>query len=200
MKNIAVFCSGYGSNLQAIINFIKKKKIKARIALVLSDRVDAYALVRARKEKIPVLYADPADFKDRVSYDRFLISNLKKKKIDYVVLAGFMRLMSPYFIRCFRGRVLNIHPSLLPSFKGTQGIKDALSYGVKITGVTVHFVDEKLDHGPIIAQSALEIKATDTQATLAERIHRLEHKLYPQAVRLLIENKLKIQGRKVKQK
>jgi len=197
MKNIAVFCSGHGSNLQAIINAVKKGKIKARIALVVSDCIDAYALVRARNSSIPILYINPSDFNDREGYDKFTITNLKHKKIDFIVLAGFMRLLSPFFVKQFKHRILNIHPSLLPSFKGTAAIADALDYGSKVTGVTVHFVDEELDHGPIILQEALTIKDTDTKETTAKRIHKVEHKLYPEAIRLLVTGKLKIKGRKV---
>ncbi len=198
MKNIAVFCSGFGSNLQAIINAVGKGKIKAKIALVVGDRSDAYALSRAENAAIPILHVPSANFKDRTSYDKFVVRNLKQRKIDFVVLAGFMRLISPYFVRQFKNRMLNIHPSLLPAFKGTHGIRDALNYGAKVTGVTVHFVDEDLDHGPIISQGSVEIKAGDTEDSLAERIHKLEHKLYPEAVRLLVDGKLKVAGRRVK--
>lgn len=197
MKNIAVLCSGFGSNLQAIINSVKKGKIKAKISLVASDRIDAYALVRARRAGIPILYAAPFEFKKREDYDNFIARNLKERKIDLVVLAGYMRLLSAGFVRQFKNKILNIHPSLLPSFKGTNGIKDALDYGAKLTGVTVHLVDEALDHGPIILQGAVNIKEKDTEETLAERIHKLEHRLYPQAIRLFAEGKLVVKGRKV---
>ncbi len=197
MKNLAVLSSGFGSNLQAIINAVKKGKVKANIALVISDNVDAYSLVRAKKAGIDFLYVDPSDFKDRTSYDKFIVRKLKKEKIDYVVLAGFMRIVSGYFLRQFKNRIVNIHPALLPSFKGTQGIKDALNYGVKVTGVTVHFVSNELDGGPVIMQGALEIKDDDTLESLSERIHRLEHKLYPRAIDLLVRGKLVVKGRKV---
>ena len=197
MKNLAVFSSGFGSNLQAIVNSVKKSKVKANIALVISDNVDAYSLVRAKKAGIDFLYADPADFKDRTSYDKFIVRRLKKEKIDYVVLAGFMRIISDYFIRQYKHKIINIHPALLPSFKGTQAISDALDYGVKVTGVTVHFVTSTLDSGPVILQSALDIKDDDTLISLSERIHRLEHKLYPKALDLLVNGKLLVKGRKV---
>ncbi len=197
MKNLAVFSSGFGSNLQAIVNSVKKSKVKANIALVISDNVDAYSLVRAKKAGIDFLYADPADFKDRTSYDKFIVRRLKKEKIDYVVLAGFMRIISDYFIRQYKHKIINIHPALLPSFKGTQAISDALDYGVKVTGVTVHFVTSTLDGGPVILQSALDIKDDDTLISLSERIHRLEHKLYPKALDLLVNGKLLVKGRKV---
>lgn len=197
MKNLAVFSSGFGSNLQAIINAVKKGKVKANIALVISDNVDAYALVRAKKAGIDFLFVDPADFTARTSYDKFIVQRLKKEKIDYVVLAGFMRIVSDYFIREYKNRIINIHPALLPSFKGTRGIKDALDYGVKITGVTVHFVTSAVDCGPVILQGALDIKDDDTLETLSGRVHRLEHKLYPKAIDLLVKEKLLIKERKV---
>ena len=197
MKNLAVFSSGFGSNLQAIINAVKKGKVNANIVLVISDNIDAYSLVRAKKAGIDFLYVDPADFKDRTSYDKFIMKRLKKEKIDYVVLAGYMRIVSDYFIRRYKNKIINIHPALLPSFKGTQAILDALDYGVKVTGVTVHFVTSALDEGPVILQSALEIKDDDTLESLSERIHRLEHKLYPRAIDLLVNGKLLVKGRKV---
>lgn len=199
MKNIAVLASGYGSNLQAIINAIKNKKIKnAKIALVISDRADAYALVRAKKHSIPFLYINPEDYKYRTSYDCEVVKELQKHKIDLVVLAGFMRIISPCFIRAYHNKIINIHPALLPAFKGTDGIGDALSYGVKVTGVTVHFVDEKMDNGAIILQSAVLIKETDTKESLAKKIHKLEHKLFPRAIKLILEGKIRLCGRKVK--
>ena len=197
MKNLAVFSSGFGSNLQAIINAVKKGKVNANIVLVISDNIDAYSLVRAKKAGIDFLYVDPADFKDRTSYDKFIMKRLKKEKMDYVVLAGYMRIVSDYFIRRYKNKIINIHPALLPSFKGTQAILDALDYGVKVTGVTVHFVTSALDEGPVILQSALEIKDDDTLESLSERIHRLEHKLYPRAIDLLVNGKLLVKGRKV---
>ncbi|MFH1063169.1 MAG: phosphoribosylglycinamide formyltransferase [Candidatus Omnitrophota bacterium] len=197
MKNLAVLCSGFGSNLQAIINSVKTGQIKANIALVLSDKIDAYALVRAKKAGLLFVYAEPSDFPDRDSYDRYIVKKLKKLKIDYVVLAGFMRMISPYFVKNFKNRIVNIHPSLLPAFKGTKGIADALNCGVKITGVSVHFVNEQLDAGPIILQKSVEIHDDDSEAALAARIHKLEHKLYPRALKLLIEGKLSIKNRKV---
>src|SRR3989338_7100309 len=148
--NIAVLCSGSGTNLQAIIDSVKRGYIPARIALVASDNKEAYALKRAQDAGIETLVLNPKDFKSREEFDREIIKNLKKRNVELVVLAGFMRLLSDYFIKEYKNRIMNIHPALLPSFKGTRGIKDALEYGVKMTGPTVHFVDEKLDYGPII--------------------------------------------------
>lgn len=195
--NIAVLCSGSGTNLQAIMDSVKKGYIPAKIALVVSDNEKAFALERATKAGIETLVLDKKNFKTREEFDKEIVRNLKKKNVELVVLAGFMRLISPYFVKEYKSRIMNIHPALLPSFKGTHGIKDALEYGVKVTGPTVHFVDDKLDNGPIILQGAVEVKDNDTEETLLERIHKEEHKIYPEAVRLFAEGRLKIQGRKV---
>ncbi|MCP4649133.1 MAG: phosphoribosylglycinamide formyltransferase [PVC group bacterium] len=197
MKKIAIFCSGFGSNLQAVITAVEKGKIKAKISVVVSDQIDSYALVRAKKAGIPILYVDPQAYKDRQSYERVVVNALREKKVDFVVLAGFMRILTPYFIRQFKDKIINIHPALLPSFKGIHGITDALEYGVKITGVTVHFIDDKPDNGPIIFQGVVTIRPEDNEETLAKRIHRLEHRLYPEAIRLLVKGKLILKGRKV---
>jgi len=196
--NIAVFASGKGTNFQAIIDACKSGKIKANLALLISERPDAYALMRAKEAGIKSLLLERKNFKSREDFDREITKNLEKEKIDLVVLAGFMRLLSVEFVKKYRNKILNIHPALLPSFKGTEGIKDALEYGVKITGPTVHFVDEELDHGPIILQTAVEVEDTDTEETLTEKIHKEEHRIYPEAIRLFVEGRLKIEGRKVK--
>jgi len=195
--NIAVLCSGNGTNLQAIIDAVKAGKIPARIALVAGDRKDAFAFERARTAGIETLFVDPREHAWRENFDKVLVRALHATNADLVVLAGFMRLLSPYFIGEFRGRIMNIHPALLPAFKGTHGIRDALAYGVKVTGVTVHFVDEELDHGPVILQQAVAVRDDDTEAALLERLHAEEHKLYPEAIRLFVEGKLKVQGRRV---
>ena len=195
--NIAVLCSGNGSNLQAIIDSVKKGYIPARIAIVVSDNKDAFALKRAAKAGIETLVLNPKDFGTRETFDKEVIKNLRKQEVGLVVLAGYMRLLSGHFIKEYEGRIMNIHPALLPSFKGTHGIKDALEYGVKVTGPTVHFVDEKLDHGAIILQEAVEVKDDDTEESLLERVHKEEHKIYPEAVKLFVEGKLKINGRRV---
>lgn len=195
--NIAILCSGSGTNLQAIIDNVKSGYIPAKIAFVLSDNKDAFALERAKKAGIETLILNPKGYKTREDFDKEIIINLKKKDVDLVVLAGFMRLLSPHFIREYKNKIMNIHPALLPSFKGTHGIKDALLYGVKVTGPTVHFVDEHLDNGPIILQNVVEVKDDDTEETLLSRVHIEEHKIYPKAVKLFVEGKLKIEGRKV---
>lgn len=197
MKRIAVFCSGNGSNFQAIINAQKRGYLKAKLALMVCDNPSAYAIIRANKAKIPVALLESKHFPDRIAYDKCVVSILNKAKIDLVVLAGFMRIISPYFVRAFRNRIINIHPALLPSFKGAHGIKDALDYGAKVTGVTVHFVDEKMDHGAIILQETVDIKNYDTEETLAPRIHKIEHKIYPKAIKFFLEGRLKVNRRKI---
>ncbi len=193
----AVLASGYGSNLQAIIHACRKKKIRADLALVVSDKKQAFALARARKAKITTLYLNPRLFSTPEDFDRALLSALRKEKIDFIVLAGYMRILSKNFVRTYKNRILNIHPALLPAFKGAQAIKDAFVYGVKQTGVTIHFVDEQVDHGPIIVQDQVAVKDTDTFNRLEGRIHRLEHRLYPKVIDLLARGKLRIKGRKV---
>jgi phosphoribosylglycinamide formyltransferase-1 len=196
--NIAVLVSGSGTNLQAIIDAVKSGYIPAKIALVLSDKNDAFALERARKAGIETAVLDKKDFKTREDFDKEIIENLKKRDVGLVVLAGFMRLLSPHFIQEYRNRIINIHPALLPSFKGTRGIKDALEHGVKVTGPTVHFVEEKLDDGPIILQRPVEVKEGDTEEALLERVHKEEHRIYPEAIKLFVEGKIRVEGRRVK--
>ncbi|MBL7157986.1 MAG: phosphoribosylglycinamide formyltransferase [Candidatus Omnitrophica bacterium] len=189
--NIAVFVSGNGTNLQAIINAVKKGVIKAKIALVVSNKKDAYALTRAKNECIETFVLDHKKFSSREKYDKEIIKELEKRNINLITLAGFMRLLSPYFIKKYQGKIMNIHPSLLPVFKGTHGIRDAFEAGVKKTGVTVHFVDEELDHGPIIMQKEVSVEKTDTLETLEEKIHKVEHELYPQAIKSVVNGKTK---------
>jgi len=189
--NIAVFVSGNGTNLQAIIDAVKKDVIKARLALVVSNKPDAHALTRAKNAGIETFVLEHKKFSSREEYDKEIIKKLEKQNIDLVTLAGFMRLLSPYFIKKYRGKIMNIHPSLLPAFKGTHGIRDAFNAGVDKTGVTVHFVDEELDHGPIIMQKEVSVEKTDTLETLEEKIHKVEHELYPEAIKLFVNGKLK---------
>lgn len=197
LKRIAVLASGRGSNLQAIIEAVESGTIqKAAVTLVVSDRKNAYALERARRKNILTAYFNPRLFISREEYDRELVAYLEEQQIDLVVLAGFMRLLTPYFVLAFQNRILNIHPSLLPAFPGMNGVADALAWGVKVTGCTVHFVDAGLDTGPIILQEALPVARDDTAETLHQRIHALEHRLYPQAISLWADGKLKIQGRR----
>jgi len=193
----AVFVSGQGSNLQAIINAVQKGKIKAQLALVICDNPKAYALKRARQANITTVFINPQVFVDRKKYDGEMIKYLQREKIDFIVLAGFMRILSEEFVRKYKGKVLNIHPSLLPAFRGAHAIADAFEYGVKVTGVTVHFVDVQVDHGPVIVQEMVPVKSNDTLSALEKRIHQAEHKLYPKAIDLFARRRLKIRGRKV---
>ena len=193
----AVLCSGFGSNLQALLDAEKKRLLKAEISLVLSDKPNAYALVRANRAKKMAVLLEAKGFASREDYDQAVLKILKKSGIDLVILAGFMRILSESFVNALPGRILNVHPALLPSFKGTHAIRDAYDHGARMTGVTVHFVTPVLDDGPIILQEAVRIEVKDTEKTLAQKIHKIEHKLYPKAVRLFAEGKLKIKGRKV---
>ncbi|MBU1147341.1 MAG: phosphoribosylglycinamide formyltransferase [Candidatus Omnitrophica bacterium] len=195
---IAIFCSGSGTNLQAIIDSQKQGHIKAEIALVVSDMPDCFALKRAKKAGIPALVLEKKYFKSREEFDKAIIEKLEEEKIDLVVLAGYMRLLSRDFIKEYKNRIMNIHPALLPSFKGTHGIKDAFEYGVKLTGATVHFVTEDMDAGPVILQTGVIVTEDDTEESLAEAIHKEEHKIYPRAIQLFVEGRLKIEGRRVR--
>lgn len=201
---IGVLASGRGSNLQAIIDAIKSGYIRnAEIRVVISDRADAYALERAKAASIPAIYLDPAPYKGRrEEYDSLVINTLIEQGVTpeqgLVLLAGYMRILTPIFIRRYRMRILNIHPSLLPAFPGLRAQKQALEYGVKYTGCTVHFAEEEVDKGPIILQAAVPVYDDDTEETLSERILKEEHRIYPEAVKLFVEGRLKIEGRRVR--
>ena len=198
-KRIAVFASGFGSNLQALIDYNKKYGLNGDIVLVFSNNKNAFALERAKKNKIKSVFMDFTNkCSSRERYDSKIIEMLEEEKIDLVVLAGYMLLLSQEFVRKFKNKILNIHPAILPSFKGTHGIKDAYRYGVKVTGVTVHFVDGELDSGPIILQEAFPVDPDDSVEELEEKIHEVEHKIYPEAVKYFCEDRLKIDGRMVK--
>ena len=196
-KKIAVFASGFGSNLQALIDFNIDGDMGGDIALVFSNDPGAFALKRAKKHNIRAESIDPSGFASRQDFEVEILKILKEEKIDLIVLAGYMFLLTPLIIGEYKNRILNIHPALLPSFKGTRGIKDAFEYGVRISGVTVHFVDPELDNGPIIIQAPVFISQDDTLDKFEEKIHKVEHKIYPQAVKLFCGDKLKINGRKV---
>ena len=196
-KKIAVFASGFGSNLQALIDFNTDGDLGGDIVFVFSNDSKAFALKRAKKHKIRAESIDPSGFVNRQDFEVEILKILKEEKIDLIVLAGYMFLLTPLLIGEYKDRILNIHPALLPSFKGTHGIKDAFEYGVKISGVTVHFVDSELDNGPIIMQVPVFIGQDETMEKFEEKIHKVEHKIYPRAVKLFCGNKLKIEGRKV---
>jgi len=197
MINIGVLASGRGTNLQAIIEAVKEGKIEGRISVAISDNRDAFALKRAKQNNIETKYINFKNFKNREDYDKKIVEYLKKKDVDLVVLAGYMRILGSYFIKMYKNRIMNIHPALLPSFPGLHAQRQAVEYGVKVSGCTVHFVDEGVDSGPIILQKAVEVKDDDTEELLAERILKEEHQIYPQAIQLFSQGRLIIKSRKV---
>lgn len=196
MKRIAVLASGFGSNLEAILEAQSRAEIKGKVVLVISDKRDAMALERAEKRGIKNLFIDPVNYSSRKDYDLALVEILKSEDVDLIVLAGFMRLLTPHFVKSFSLKIINIHPSLLPSFPGTDGIEQAYDYGVKISGCTVHFVDEGLDSGPIILQESVPLIQAEQIETLKQRIQAVEHRLYPIAIDLFCREKLQVQGRR----
>jgi phosphoribosylglycinamide formyltransferase-1 len=196
--NIAVFASGRGTNFSSIARAAKKGLIKAQIALLVCDNPKAGVILRAKRAGIRTVLIKREDFADKYKFEGKISEVIKENNIELIVLAGFMRMLSPDFVVKYRNKIINVHPALLPAFKGTQAIKDAFDYGVKVTGVTVHFVDELMDSGPVILQQAVKIEETDTLQALEQKIHKIEHRLYPQAIQLYVEGKLKLEGRKVK--
>jgi phosphoribosylglycinamide formyltransferase 1 len=195
--NLAVFASGNGSNFSAIVKAIKQHKIKTKLVILVSDKPEAFVIKRAQKARVPVVLVRREDFRSRADFEAGIIQRLKSYKIDLIALAGFMRILSPDFVKQYRNRILNIHPSLLPAFKGAHAIKDAFDHKATFTGVTVHFVDARMDHGPVILQKQIKIASSNTLASLEKRIHGLEHKLYPQVIKLFCSGKIKLRGRQV---
>jgi phosphoribosylglycinamide formyltransferase 1 len=194
---VGVLVSGRGSNLQALLEASAAPGYPARVVVVIADREQAPALERARAAGVEALWVNPKDFADREAFDLALVAALQARDVGLVCHAGFMRILSPAYVRAFAGRALNIHPSLLPAFPGLHPQRQALEHGVKVAGATVHFVEETVDGGPIVLQAAVPVEAGDTEATLAERILAEEHRLYPAAVRLFAEGRLEISGRRV---
>jgi phosphoribosylglycinamide formyltransferase-1 len=196
MKRLGILISGRGSNLEAISSQIEDGELDAEIAVVISSRPDAHGLEMARARGL-VTVSIPSKGMDREVYDRLLLQELQNRHVDLVCLAGFMRLLSAGFIRQFPNRILNIHPSLLPAFPGLDAQHQALAYGVKITGCTVHFVDEELDAGPIVIQATAPVLADDDVETLSARILKEEHRIYPEALRIVLSGRFRIEGRRV---
>jgi phosphoribosylglycinamide formyltransferase 1 len=194
---VGVLASGRGSNLQALLDACAAPGFPARITVVISDREQALALERARAAGVEALWINPKDFPDRESFDLALVREFQARNVGLVCNAGFMRILSPAYVRAFAGRALNIHPSLLPAFPGLHAQRQALDHGARIAGATVHFVDDNLDGGPIVLQAAVPVEPGDTEATLSARILVEEHRLYPAAVRLFAEGRLEIMGRRV---
>ena len=197
MINIGVLVSGRGTNLQAIIDATKEGKVEGKITIVISDNQDAYALKRARENNLETRYIDFKSFKTREDYDKKIEEYLREKDVDLVVLAGYMKILSPYFIKVFQNRIINIHPALLPSFPGLHAQRQAIEYGVKISGCTVHFVDKEIDAGPIILQKAVEVSDMDNEKSLEEKILQEEHQILIQAIQLFAQGRLIIKGRRV---
>ena len=194
---LAVLVSGNGSNLQAIIDQIEAGYINARIACVISNKKDAPALQKAIRHQIPTVIQENSNFKNRQEYDANLVNILKGYNVELVILAGFMRIVSDVIISAYPNSIMKIHPALLPAFPGLDAQKQALDYGVRLSGCTVHFVDNGTDTGPIILQAAVPVIENDTVETLSNRIQAEEHRIYPEAISLFADRKLKLQGRQV---
>jgi len=197
---LAVLVSGQGTNLQALIDQIEQGTLSAEISIVISNVKEAFALERAENHGIKTFFLDPRSYSEKGGFDRALIDLLQAEAVDLVCLAGFMRILGKAFIKSFAGKIINIHPSLLPAFPGLHSQRQALEYGVKFTGCTVHFVDEGVDSGPIILQSVVPLYDSDDEETLSRRILEQEHIIYPRAVQLMVENRLTVSARKVTQK
>lgn len=194
---IGVLASGRGSNFQAIIDSIGSGYLKASVEMLIVDNQGAFAVERAKRHGIPHMYLNPKDFSTKDGFYSKIAETLTQKGVNLVILAGFMRVVGKPLLEAFPMRVMNIHPALLPSFPGLHGQKQAVDYGVRISGCTVHFVDEGVDTGPVIIQAAVPVSPDDTEDALSERILRLEHRIFPEAVRLFAEGRLEVKGRKV---
>lgn len=194
---IAVFASGQGTNFQAIADAVQVGKLDVTIELLVCDKPSAPVVERARRAGVNTFVFTPKEYPSREAYETDIIAELRQREVDLIVLAGYMRIITPVLVEPYYGRMINIHPSLLPAFPGVNGIGQALEYGVKMTGVTVHFVDGGLDSGPIIAQTAVEVAGDDTEASLAERIHAAEQSLLPSVIQLIAEGRVTLDGRHV---
>jgi phosphoribosylglycinamide formyltransferase 1 len=194
---VGVLASGRGSNLQAILDATRVPDYPARVVIVISDRERAPALDRARAAGVEAVFLNPKDFGDREAFDLALVRELTARRVELMAHAGYMRILSPAYIRAFAGRALNIHPSLLPAFPGLHAQRQALAHAVKVAGATVHFADEGVDTGPIIAQASVPVRDDDTEDSLAARILVEEHRLYPDVIRWIAEGRVTVDGRKV---
>lgn len=192
MKKAAIFASGSGSNFQAIVNAVKEGKLYAEIALLVCDREDAFVLERARLEGIPVFLFKPKNYENKAAFENEILAELKEREIGWIFLAGYMRLIGDTLLRAYPNRIVNLHPSILPSFPGKNAIGQAYKAGVKLTGLTIHFVDEGMDTGPIIAQTSIDIKESDTLESLTERLHETEHSFYPFVLQQILDDKIKV--------
>jgi phosphoribosylglycinamide formyltransferase-1 len=196
-RNIGVLISGRGSNLQAIIDAIRDGRLDARLAIVISNRADAYGLERAREADVDTLVRDHKAWPSREAYEAVLVEDLRARNVDLVCLAGFMRLLGATFVSAFPNRILNIHPALLPSFPGLHAQRQAVEHGVKMSGATVHFVTTDLDAGPIVLQASVPVLDTDTEDTLSARILEAEHRIYPEAIQRVLDGRWTLEGRRV---
>lgn len=194
---IAVFASGSGSNFQAILDAIARGELDVQVELLVCDRPNALVVERAKQANVPVFAFRPKEYPNREAYESEILQKLQACGVELIVLAGYMRIVTDVLVNAYSGRMINIHPSLLPSFPGVDAIGQALDYGVKVTGVTVHFVDGGLDSGPVIAQRTVEVLEGDGAEELAARIHAVEHELYPEVIRWLSEGRVRLAGRKV---
>ena len=194
---LGVLISGGGTNLQSIIDAIEAKRLDAAIRIVISNKENAYGLVRARSHGIPTEVLDHKKYPSREAYDEGIVKLLEARGVELVILAGFMRLLSPVLVKAYSNRIMNIHPALLPAFPGLHGQKQALEHGVRFAGCTVHFVNEECDQGPIVIQAAVPAYPDDTEETLSARILKEEHRIYPRAIQLYSEGRLRVEGRKV---
>ena len=188
---LGILISGRGSNMAAIIDACEANEIDAEVAIVISNNANAKGLALAHKKGIPTKYVEPNDFDTQAEYETVLISLIEKYQVSLICLAGYMKILGNTFIDQFKNKIINIHPSLLPSFKGLNAQQQALDYGVQFTGCTVHFVEKDVDSGPIILQDIVEVKANDTQESLSDRLIKKEHQLYPKAIQWVIRNKIK---------
>lgn len=195
--SIGVLASGRGSNFEAIARAVESGQIPADLAVLITDRPDAGALGLARAHRVEALFVDPGEHPGREAHEEAVIAALEERGVGLVCLAGYMRLLSPAFVKRFEGRLLNIHPSLLPAFPGLHAQAQALRHGVKVAGATVHFVDDGTDTGPIVMQAAVPVSEDDREETLSERLLAQEHRIYPEAIRLFAEGRLHIEGRRV---
>ena len=194
---LGVLVSGSGTNLQAIIDAIAAGTLDARVAVVISNKGDAYGLERARLAGVPAVHVDPANSENPKGYNREIREVLESHGVELVVMAGYMRLLGAEVLRAFPGAVVNLHPALLPAFPGATAIREAFEWGVKVTGVTVHFADEEFDRGPILCQEPVVVEETDTLETLEARIHEAEHRLLPHAIGLIASGRVRVEGRRV---
>lgn len=185
---LAIFASGNGSNFQALVTTLREKKVAVTVDWLFCDQPEAHVLQRAEKLGVPVSQFSPKDFANKVAYEQEILRQLRERKIDLVILAGYMRIVGPTLLTAFENKIVNIHPSLLPNFPGLHGIRDAYEAGVATTGVTVHLIDAGVDTGPIIRQEKVEIEPTDTLEILEQKIHAVEHRIYPEIVEEMIKN------------